>query len=174
LASELGSRYYTRKVEQVDLHIEKLLRNSSLSNSYGKAFSNGWQLRTNYRYAKLKGNWEGAFRNDNGQSDPNISSLFDFTAGNFGMLGDQFAIGYLNTDRRHVVNGFFSYTFGKYAVKGLTIGTGLHLQSGQPINDLKAHPAYLNGGEIPAHGRGALAAIRQRRRLTCIPITYLA
>ena len=38
-----------------------------------KAMSKGWQMRANYRIAKLVGNYEGSFRNDNGQSDPNIS-----------------------------------------------------------------------------------------------------
>jgi len=42
-----------------------------------KAFSHGWALSVNYRVAQLKGNYEGAFRNDNTQADPGISSLFD-------------------------------------------------------------------------------------------------
>ncbi len=124
-----------------------------------KSFSKNWQLRSNYRIARLKGNYEGAFRNDNGQTDPSISSLFDFTAGEFNLLGDQFALGYLNTDRRHVVNTYFSYVFDKSFLKGLTLGTGLNVQSGTPINDLKAHPAYLNSGEIPVNGRGSLGRL---------------
>jgi hypothetical protein len=121
-----------------------------------KSFSKNWLMRANWRIAKLYGNFEGAFRNDNGQSDPSISSLYDFTAGTFGLLGDQFKPGYLNTDRRHIVNGFFSYVFDKTALKGLTLGTGINVQSGVPINDLKAHPVYLNAGEVPVGGRGAL------------------
>ena len=121
-----------------------------------KSFSKNWLMRANWRIAKLWGNYEGAFRNDNGQSDPSISSLYDFTAGSFGLLGDQFQPGYLNTDRRHVVNGFFSYTFDKSAVRGLTLGTGIRLESGIPFSDLKAHPVYLNAGEVPVGGRGAL------------------
>ena len=42
------------------------------------------------------------YRNDNGQSDPSISSLYDFTNGVLGLLGQQFVEGYLNTDRRQV------------------------------------------------------------------------
>ena len=52
-----------------------------------KSFSRGWQMRANYRIAKLFGNYEGSFRNDNAQNDPNISSLFDFTRGDFNLLG---------------------------------------------------------------------------------------
>jgi hypothetical protein len=121
-----------------------------------KGFTNNWLLRANYRIADLKGNYEGAFRNDNGQSDPSISSLFDFVSGTFGLLGEQFAVGPLNTDRRHTVNGFASYTFSNTAVNGLTIGTGVRVQSGFPLNELAAHPAYLNAGEIPIGGRGSL------------------
>lgn len=113
-----------------------------------KSFSKGWQLRTNYRIAKLQGNYEGSFRNDNGQNDPNISSLFDFTRGDFNLLGQQFVSGVLNTDVRHLANGFVSYTFGNH-VKGLTMGTSVHFQTGIPINNLFAHPAYQNAGEIP-------------------------
>jgi hypothetical protein len=121
-----------------------------------KGFSSGWQWRTNYRWSTLTGNYEGAFRNDNGQSDPSISSLFDFTPGQYGLLGDQFAIGFLNTDRRHIVNNFISYTFSSTMLKNLTLGTGVRIESGIPINDLKAHPVYGNSGEIPANGRGSL------------------
>lgn len=121
-----------------------------------KAFSRGWQLRTNYRWSTLAGNYEGAFRNDNGQSDPGISSLFDFTTGKLGLLGNQFAIGFLNTDRRHILNNFVSYTFSNGFMRNLTLGTGVRIESGVPINDLRAHPVYQNGGEVPFGGRGAL------------------
>jgi len=121
-----------------------------------KSFSNGWQWRTNYRWSTLLGNYEGAFRNDNAQSDPSISSLFDFTPGTFGLLGNQFAVGFLNTDRRHILNNFFSYTFSSSFLKNLTLGTSVRIESGVPINDLKAHPIYQNAGEIPVGGRGAL------------------
>jgi hypothetical protein len=120
-----------------------------------KSFSRGWQLRTNYRWSTLAGNYEGAFRNDNGQSDPGISSLFDFTPGKLNMLGDQFAIGFLNTDRRHIFNNFVSYTFSTGFLRNLTLGTGVRIETGNPINDLRAHPVYQNGGEVPIGGRGA-------------------
>ena len=113
-----------------------------------KSMSKGWQMRANYRIAKLQGNYEGSFRNDNGQNDPNISSLFDFTRGDFNLLGQQFVAGVLNTDVRHLANGFLSYTFTNH-MKGLTMGTSVHFQTGIPINNLFAHPAYQNAGEIP-------------------------
>jgi hypothetical protein len=121
-----------------------------------KSFSRGWQVRTNYRWSQLGGNYEGAFRNDNGQSDPNISSLFDFVRGDFNLLGDQFAVGWLNTDRRHIFNSFVSYSFTSTFLKNLTLGTGVRIEAGIPINDFRAHPAYQNAGEIPENGRGSL------------------
>jgi hypothetical protein len=121
-----------------------------------KSFSNGWQWRMNYRWSELLGNYEGAFRNDNGQSDPSISSLFDFTPGQFNLLGDQFAVGNLNTDRRHTFNNFVSYTFTRSFLRNLTLGAAARIQTGDPINDLRAHPVYQNAGEIPVGGRGAL------------------
>ncbi len=121
-----------------------------------KTFSKGWQLRSNYRWSTLAGNYEGAFRNDNGQSDPGISSLFDFTTGSLGLLGNQFAIGFLNTDRRHIFNNFVSYAFSSGFLKNLTLGTSVRIVTGVPINDLRAHPVYQNAGEIPFGGRGAL------------------
>ncbi len=126
-----------------------------------KRFSNNWQLLSNYRIASLRGNYEGHFRNDNGQTDPAISSLFDFTEGEFNLLGDQTAIGPLNTDRTHNFNIYPTYTFSRDGgiwrqLSGLTLGLGIHGESGVPINRFNAHPIYSNSGEIPVGGRGAL------------------
>ncbi len=125
-----------------------------------KRFSKGWQLLSNWRIAKLEGNFEGHFRNDNGQTDPAISSLFDFTAGEFNLLGDQFKVGPLNTDRRHIINVYGSYAFGesnygKFA-RGLNLGLGVHMESGVPLSEFLAHPVYANAGEVPLGGRGKL------------------
>ena len=120
-----------------------------------KNFSHNFLLRANYRYAKLRGNYEGLFRNDNGQSDPGISSLFDFTSGVVGLLGDQFAVGPLNTDRRDVGNLYGSYYLSNGFARGFTFGAGVRGQSGIPINALASHPVYQNTGEIPIGGRGS-------------------
>jgi hypothetical protein len=121
-----------------------------------KSFSQNWQLRANYTISKVFGNFEGAYRNDNAQSDPGISSLFDFTQGNFNQLGGQFTPGVLNQDRQQVANGYFSYVFDHGMLKNLALGTGVSVQTGTPITELAAHPVYLNSGEIPIGGRGAL------------------
>jgi hypothetical protein len=119
-----------------------------------KAFSHNWMLRANWRIASLQGNYEGAFRNDNGQTDPNISSLFDFTNGIIGMLGDQYKPGPLNTDRRHIVNIYTSYVIPSGFLKALELGGGVNILSGSPISNLADHPAYGNIGEVPLGIRG--------------------
>jgi hypothetical protein len=122
-----------------------------------KNFSHNFLLRVNYRWAKLFGNYEGLYRNDNGQSDPSISSLFDFTQGALGLLGKQYVPGYLNTDRRQVGNIYGSYVVPAGFAKKLTAGIGFRGTSGQPITNFGAHPVYQNAGEIPlGAGRGAL------------------
>lgn len=137
-----------------------------------KRFSNNWQLLTNWRIGSLRGNYEGHLRNDNGQTDPGISSLFDFTAGKFGLLGDQFAVGSLNTDRRHIVNIYANYSFTEsvlgdrwHMFSGLNMGVGFHIESGLPMSELAAHPVYLNAGEIPLGGRGKLGRVPTNLRL---------
>ncbi len=125
-----------------------------------KRFSNHWLAKINFRWGTLFGNFEGAYRNDNGQSDPGISSLFDFSSGKLNLLGDQFAPGMLSTDRRTVGNLFLSYNVGSdspliHGARGLTLGAGWRGQSGVPLSILGDHPIYLNQGEIPVGGRGA-------------------
>jgi carboxypeptidase family protein len=134
---------------QPDGFVDPVRIYKSMEFEVNKSYSKGWQLRANYRIAKLFGNYEGSFRNDNNQDDPNISSLFDFTRGDFNLLGQQFVAGVLNQDVRHTVNGFVSYTFSNKWMKGLTIGTSTRFQTGTPISNFFAHPVYQNAGEIP-------------------------
>jgi hypothetical protein len=136
-----------------------------------KRFANNWQLLSNWRISSLRGNFEGHFRNDNGQTDPAISSLFDFTEGEFNLLGDQNAVGPLNTDRTHVFNIYGNYVFSKdnggfwRSLSGLNLGLGVHGESGVPISEFLAHPIYNNSGEIPVGGRGKLGRTEWFTRL---------
>jgi len=121
-----------------------------------KSFSRNWALSVNYRISQLRGNYEGAFRNDNGQADPGISSLFDLTEGVFGLIRNQQSIGFLNNDRKHVLNMHSFYVVPNGRVKGLVLGTGVTVQSGVPLTTLIAQQAYQNPGEVPFFGRGDL------------------
>ena len=97
-----------------------------------KRFSNNYQFIASYVYSSLIGNYEGLFRNDNGQSDPNITSLFDLVSLLQGMYGR------LPNDRPHQFKFDGSY---QWPFKLMTSGS-FRAQSGVPFNALIPHPLY--------------------------------
>ncbi len=110
---------------------------------FTRRLADGWSLLANYRLSSLVGNYEGLFRNDNGQSDPNITSLYDFP--NSPLMSGQFLKGPLPSDARHVLHVYPSYQFPFK----LRIGANFSETSGVPRTSLLAHPSYQNAGEIP-------------------------
>jgi hypothetical protein len=131
-----------------------------------KRLANRWSLISSYRWSRLTGNFEGFFRNDNGQSDPGISSLYDYPtndptyatigAAQFGYTGDIRFLGSagngpLPLDRTHDVKAYATYSFDM----GLNLSGGVEVQSGAPLTAFAAHPVYDAGGEIPLTVRGA-------------------
>lgn len=110
-----------------------------------KRFSDNWLLYGNFRVARLDGNYEGLFRNDNGQSDPNITSLFDFP--NSPLMSGQFEPGVLNTDRPYSLKLYAAYQWDN----GINLGASFNWASGVPRTPLLAHPNafYQNAGEVP-------------------------
>lgn len=130
-----------------------------------RRFSNNWSLMASYRWSRLFGTFEGFYREDNGQSDPGITSLYDFPTNDptftaiggaqFGYLGDirylgEAGQGPLPLDRPHQVKVAGNYAFGN----GLAIGTNLLLSSGKPLTALASLPLYTNDSEIPMTPRG--------------------
>jgi outer membrane receptor protein involved in Fe transport len=106
----------------------------ALEFTLNRRFANNYQFTTSYVYSSLIGNYEGLFRNDNGQSDPNITSLFDLVsllAGTYGRLPN---------DRPHQFkfNGSYETPF-KLIVSG-----NFYAQSGIPFSQLVPHPVYGN------------------------------
>jgi hypothetical protein len=129
-----------------------------------KAFADNWSLMASYRYARLKGSFEGFFRSDNGQSDPSISSLYDFPTndptyvafrdvhggrGDIRFQGATLGEGRLPNDRPHQVKVYANYSFG-----ALNTGLGFNWGSGRVLTALAGNPAYANSGEIPETIRG--------------------
>jgi Carboxypeptidase regulatory-like domain/TonB-dependent Receptor Plug Domain len=125
-----------------------------------------WTLTGSYRWSKLQGNYEGFYRSDNDQSDPAITSLFDFPTddpsyseigtpefgyqGDIRYLGCSLGCGLLPNNRTHQVK-----LFGSYLWKDLNVGMGFTAGSGRPLTDLAANPNYDSSGEIPRTVRGA-------------------
>ena len=123
-----------------------------------KRFTNNFQFIASYVYSSLIGNYEGLFRNDNGQSDPNITSLFDLQS----LLANTY--GRLPNDRPHQFKFNGSYrTPWKMLLSG-----NFYAQSGVPFNQLIPHPIYGNN-----EGFGCHRAEPQSFRL-CRPATGIS
>jgi hypothetical protein len=129
-----------------------------------RRFTGNWSAITSYRWSRLRGNYDGFYRDDNGQADPAWTSLYDFPTNDpsytgvggplYGYQGDiRFlgADGILPLDRPHQFKAFGNYAWNG----GLSIGLGLNLSSGKPLTPLAANPNYTNGGEIPTAARAS-------------------
>ncbi len=129
-----------------------------------RRFSNNWSLLSSYRWSRLHGSYEGFFREDNGQSDPALTSLYDYPTddptyasigGPLGYQGDIRFLGALGEgplplDRPHQLKIFGNRAWDM----GLSLGIGLTGTSGKPLTALAAHPTYGNDSEIPLTPRG--------------------
>jgi hypothetical protein len=128
--------------------------------------SKHWNGFFNLRLSRLEGNYEGLFRNDNGQSDPNITSLYDFSLEYLkkyedpanpdyhprGLTGEEaFASGPLPNDRTVVANGGLTYSWDS----GFSLTTLVKFQTGTPLNKFYGLIDYDNTGELAAGGRGS-------------------
>ena len=129
-----------------------------------KSFSDNWSMIASYRWSDLKGNFEGFYRSDNGQSDPGITSLFDFPTNDPSYTKDGAALGFrgdirfqgttlgegvLPNNRRHQLKLYTNRTFGN-----LNAGIAANVGSGRSLTALASNPGYQNAGEIPETLRG--------------------
>jgi outer membrane receptor protein involved in Fe transport len=99
-----------------------------------RRFANNYAFQASYVFSSLIGNYEGLFRNDNGQSDPNITSLFDLTSlleGTYGRLPN---------DRPHQ----FKFNGTYQTPWRLVVSGNFYIQSGIPYNKLVPHTVYGN------------------------------
>ncbi|HJV49170.1 MAG TPA: carboxypeptidase regulatory-like domain-containing protein [Geothrix sp.] len=125
-----------------------------------------WAGFFNLRLSRLEGNYEGLFRNDNGQSDPNITSLYDFSLEYMkkyetpsnpdyhprGLTGEEaFASGPLPNDRAVIVNAGLTYNWDN----GFSTSVLVKIQTGTPLNKFYGLIDYDNTGELAAGGRGS-------------------
>ncbi len=106
----------------------------ALELTMSRKFGNNFSFNMSYVYSSLIGNYEGLFRNDNGQSDPNITSLFDLVS----LLSG--AYGRLPNDRPNQ----FKFNGSYQTPWKLMISGNFYAQSGIPFNALVPHPVYGN------------------------------
>jgi outer membrane receptor protein involved in Fe transport len=135
-----------------------------------RRFANDFSFNMSYVFSSLTGNYEGLFRNDNGQSDPNITSLFDLVS----LLDNSY--GRLPNDRPHQ----FKFNGTYQTPWPLVISGNFYAQSGTPFNQLTSHPVYLDneGFGVPrgtaiipnlgANSAGVESAVGSSRS----PVTY--
>lgn len=131
-----------------------------------KRFADRWSLLASYRWSRLRGSYEGFYRNDTSQATPGQTSLFDFPMNDpsyraigvplYGFSGDiryQGALGAgpLPNDRTHEVKVHGTYAFDF----GLALGAGLTAGSGRPLTPMAANPVTNRRGDIPEAPRGS-------------------
>jgi hypothetical protein len=137
---ELGFPKPSRKYNAVSLMLDKRWRDN-------------WQVLGSYTWSRLKGNYEGYFRRENGQADPNFTSMFDFPyledPNIFQHLSDD---GFLPNDRTHLFKLYGSYSFDF----NLNLGLGVDVESGRPISRMGYLIPYFQTNDIPLDPRGSI------------------
>jgi outer membrane receptor protein involved in Fe transport len=106
-----------------------------------KRFTKNYQFIASYVYSSLTGNYEGFYRNDNGQGLANLSTLFDIQS----LLANKY--GRLPNDRPHQ----FKFDGSYRTPWKLLVSSSFRAQSGIPFNALIPHPAAGDneGFEVP-------------------------
>ena len=98
--------------------------------SMEKAFDGVWGARFSYVWSQSKGNYEGALKSDNGQTDPGLSQDFDQP----GLTDNSY--GYLPNHREHSFKVFGNWQ----ATPNLNIGANLIVQSPRQFGCQGVHP----------------------------------
>ena len=137
-----------------------------------KRLANNWSLISSYRWSRLTGNFEGFFRNDNGQSDPGISSLYDYPTNDptYATIG----AAAVRLQRRHSLPRLRGATDRCRSIARTTSScmapmrsawaeprrVGLEVESGAPLTAFAAHPVYDRRRRDSADRRAAPASRR--------------
>lgn len=102
----------------------------ALELSMEKAFDGVWGARFSYVWSRSEGNYEGALKSDNGQTDPGLSQDFDQP----GLTDNSY--GYLPNHREHSFKAFGNWA----ATENLNIGANLIIQSPRQFGCQGVHP----------------------------------
>ncbi|MEW6434096.1 MAG: TonB-dependent receptor [Myxococcota bacterium] len=134
---------------------------------FNKAFSDGWMAQVSYTWSSLRGNYNGLFRPETGQLDPNINSDFDLLS----LLPNR--TGPLDADRTHFIKAYASKEFAVTGSLGFILGLTYEGRSGAPLNYFGSHVIYGadevfvlprgSGGRLPwRHTINAKAGVSYR------------
>ena len=96
--------------------------------SFTKTFADLWLAQISYTWQQLRGNYDGLFRNEDGQLDPNINSTFDLAK----LLVNQ--DGPLRGTLTHTIKLYAAKEFVILPVFSVTLGVGYTGTPGAPIN----------------------------------------
>ena len=116
--------------------------------SFTKSFSDLWMAQVSYTWTQLRGNYDGLYRPENGQLDPNLNSTFDLKS----LLLNQ--EGPLAADITHQVKVYLAKEFVVLPVLSFTVGGSFNANSGAPLNYLGAQVLY-GAGEAYILTRGS-------------------
>ena len=106
---------------------------------FTKAFADLWLAQVSYTWSKLTGNYDGLYRPEDNQLDPNLNSTFDLKT----LLLNQ--TGPLAGDITHTIKVYLAKEFVILPVFSITAGGSFNAASGAPINYLGAEVTYGPG-----------------------------
>lgn len=114
-----------------DLGYPKAVRNyDSIQFQFNKAYRDGWGVGGSYAYTRLRGNYEGAVKSDNGQDDAGLTQDFDQP----GLLDG--ADGVLANQRAHSFKLFGTYEIAN----GFRVGANMLFESPRKFSCIGFHP----------------------------------
>ncbi|ATB37682.1 TonB-dependent receptor [Cystobacter fuscus] len=125
---------------------------------FQKNFADQWLAQASYTWSSLRGNYEGLFRSDTGQLDPNINSDFDLVS----LLPNR--SGPLPADRTHQLKVFGAREFALRPDLSLNLGASYRASSGTPYSYLGAHYDY-GAGQAFILPRGAAGRLPWNHRV---------
>ena len=125
---------------------------------FQKNFADQWLAQVSYTASFLRGNYEGLFRSDTGQLDPNINSDFDLVS----LLPNR--SGPLPADRTHQFKAFGAREFTLSRDVSLNLGLSYRSTSGTPYSYLGAHEDY-GAGQAFILERGAAGRLPWSHRI---------
>ena len=106
---------------------------------FSKTFADLWLAQMSYTFSTLRGNYDGLYRPEDGQLDPNLNSTFDLKS----LLLNQ--DGPLGNDVAHTIKLYAAKEFPILPVLSISLGVGFTANSGIPINYLGAQVLYGPG-----------------------------